>query len=333
MEGAEQGAVTGAATGLLLHGAGKAAEKVFTRGPVVSTGPAAEDLQQQGSKLYKAMDESGVTIKPEVTKRLKDNIALSLGKTEPELAPKATALAKMASRTLGDNAGIGDLHNFAKAINQELRGRLEGADAYYVPLLKSQVESLIEQGSGIANIPGGKAADAFKMWKQADEIWGRYKKTATIQRIMDQADVNGSGQYTQSGLANAVRREMNTLYKAIKKGTSKGWTQEEIGLIRQMAKGGSNSQVVNLLAKFAPRGVVSAIGGFALGGPGLTLGGHIAGKMADRGAATAATTLRDAVASGVMPKPIVPQIASKLDLFTPGIVGPANERRKALAPF
>ncbi len=137
------------------------------------------------------------------------------------------------------------------------------------------------------------------------------------------ADVD-TGKYTQSGLANAVRNRTAQLYREIKKGRDKSWSKDEVALIRRMAKGGSNSATVNLLAKLAPRGVISATlpqtaGGLAtlgLGPAGLLinaaapLAGHIAGKAADRGAMTAAMALRDAAARGFVQK--LPQLANHL---------------------
>lgn len=331
MAGAEGGALTGAAAGLLLHGAGKAAEKMLTRPPATPTAPAAETLADDATKLYTAMENSGITIKPGVTQQLKTKIEQTLSRTEQELAPTAFALKKMADRTLGENASIGNLHNFAKAINQELRGPLKGADKTYVAALKDYVETLIEQGAGIANVPGNKASEAFQMWKQADELWSRYKKTELVDKILEQAEVDGAGRYTQSGVANAIRREMNTVWRSINKGKSKGWTKEEIALIRQMAAGGSTSRLVNLLSKFAPRGVVSGALGYAAGGPGLMLGGYLAGRAADRGATAAATSLRDAAARGFVPPPVTPSIAPLLHPFIPGVSGASTEAVRSLS--
>lgn len=296
------------------RGAGALAGGVATMGrnvkvpkPVAPAAPAAEEMASEANQLYTKMRESGVIIKPDKISHLKANIGLSLRETNPDLAPKAFGLSKLAGQTLASEPGIGELHNLAKSVNRALREVKPGSeDAHYVGLLKTQIENTIESMTA-ADIKGG-GTEAFTMWKEADKLWARQKKTQIIENILDNADRKGTGQYTQSGVANAVRREMETLYKSIQKGRVKGFTPQEIALVRQMAKGGSNSKIVNLLAKFAPRGVVSAIGGFALGGPALTLAGHVAGNMADKGALTAANTLRDATASGIVNKfPALPK--------------------------
>lgn len=325
LRGAAEGAATGATLGTLLHGAGAGVSKIFSKAPVAPAASSADELAAAGSALYTKMRESGVVIKPEKIAHLKANIGLALGATNRNLAPKAFGLAKLAGQTLGENPGIGELHNFAKSINRVLRTRLEGEDAHYVGLLKTQVEKLID-GMTAADITGG-GPEAFKMWKEADKLWGRQKKTDIIEKILDAADVR-TGQYTQSGLANTISKEMRTLYKSIQRGRTKGFTKDEIALVRQMAKGGSNSRIINLLAKFAPRGVVSAVGGFALGGPALTLGGHLAGQAADRGALKAANTLRDATARGYVSK--FPQLPNYGMPFIPGATAPTTEQRRAI---
>lgn len=314
-KGAE-GAATGAAFGAATQKVGDAITSRLAARQAAKTAlpaPAAEDMAGEASALYEKMRQSGVTVTPTKITRLKGNVQMGLAGTNPELAPKAFGLQKLLDG-LGDAPGIGELHNFAKSVNRVLRSRLDGEDAHYVGLIKDQVEKLIDNMS-VADLRASNdnAASAFKMWKQADALWTRQKKTSVIEGILENAAVDGEGRYTQSGLANAIRREMTALHKSILKGRTKGYSEDEIALIRQMAKGGSNSQMVNLLAKFAPRGVLSTIGGYTLGGPGLMAGAYVAGKMADRGALNAAERLRDAVARGhTIQVPQLPNVAREL---------------------
>ena len=124
-----------------------------------------------------------------------------------------------------------------------------------------------------------------------------------MESIIDKVDVK-TGQYTQSGIANAIRTVMRQTY--FNKSVLSQFSKEEQALIRQMAKGGSNSAVVNLLAKFAPRGPVSAavstmLGNATMGPAGFVIGpaiGQAAAKSADRGAAKALEILRTSAATG-----------------------------------
>lgn len=169
----------------------------------------------------------------------------------------------------------------------------------------------------------GNAAQGFGFLKQGRAINARKEKTALIEQMLDFADVD-TGKYTQSGLANTIRQRSAALYRQIAKGQVKGFTKEEIALVRQMAKGGSASKMVNWLAKLNPKGAVSimanmagASGGAALLGPAgaavgipLAAGGYLAGRAADKGALTAANTLRDAAARGFVYRPQIPPNAA-----------------------
>lgn len=312
-KGAE-GAATGAAFGAATQKVGDAitsrlaARQAAKAAPVAAAG---DELAQEGSALYTKMRNMGITIKPSAILPLKANVKLGLAKTNRDLAPKAFGLQKMLNK-LSDAPDVGELHNFAKSVNRVLRSRLEADDPHYVGLIKDQLMRTRAKIT-VADLNGARSREAFDMWKQADDLWARHEKADFMEKIMANAAVDAEGRYTQSGLANAIRREMTALHKKILKGTVKGYTPDEIALVRQMARGGSNSALINLFSKFAPRGVVSTLGGYTLGGPGVMAGGYIAGKIADRGALKAAETLRDAVARGhVLRPPQLPNVAREL---------------------
>ena len=324
LEGAKQGALVGATTGAAIERAGRGIANIAGRrqaARLAPPAPGAQQLADDGNKLYETMRASGVVVKPAKIARLKANIGLSLGSTNSDLAPKAFGLKKLADETLSANPGIGELHNFAKSVNRVLRSRLEGEDAHYVGMLKTQVESLID-GMRAGDITGG-GPEAFKMWKEADKLWARQKKTDIVEKILATADEEGAGKYTQSGVANAITKEMRALSRSIRKGTTKGFTEEEKVLVRQMARGGSSSRAINLLAKFAPRGVISTAISLSLGGPVGLAAGHIGGRMADSAAVKAANTLRDATARGYIPQ--LPQLPNQLRPFIPAGVAASTE--------
>lgn len=313
LEGAERGAATGAALGTLMHTAGSGIARLAR--PKAPPPQAADQIAQEASQFYQTMRQSGVSILPTKINSFKAGMANALSGTNRQLAPKAFGIKRLADQYLTGQTDIGTLHNFAKSVNRVLRSKLEGEDAHYVGLIKDEIQGLLDNITP-GDITGANTTQAFQAWKQADELWGRQKRTALVEGIMEQAGVDATGRYTQSGLANSIRREMNKLYKQIKSGRSKGWSPEEIVLIKQMASGGSNSKVVNLLAKFSPRGVVSAGAGYLLGGPLLNAAGYAAGHMADQGAASALTRLQGTVSGGRTITPPMPQ--NMLDPLIPG---------------
>lgn len=317
MRGAATGFLTGAGVQMIGN---KIATSVAQRAANKSA-PTAPDLAARSRALYKQMEQSGVTIKSPVVTRLKQNFDLTLKSTIPDLAPTAYNVRKLADDVLKGNPNVVDLHNFSKSVNAALRDvKPGGTDHTYLLKMKTILDAAIDNMTP-AQVNGGTGA--VKMMREADKLWAMNRKAQVIENIMDMADVN-TGQYTQSGMANTIRREFRTLYKQIAKGKSKGFTSDEVALIRQIAKGGSSSTVINLFSKFAPRGVISTVlgqgAGYALGGPmgaaAVTGGGYIAGRMADNAAIRAAQALQTSALTGQ--SPIVSRIAQNTGPYIAG---------------
>jgi hypothetical protein len=330
-EAAGWGALTGLGIGLAGEGIAKVAGKVVSKflPKNLPTAPATEELVTQSRALYDNAKALGVAVKPEAVNKLTNNVQLAAGRINKGLRPDTAAVVDdilaWKDKPL-DLEALGEMQT-------QIRDAIKGARDHEKPFL-NRIQTVLK---GFAdNI---KPADAtgdirgFAMVKEAGKLWAKKSKAGAIEDLLDLADVD-TGKYTQSGMANTIRQRMSQLYREIKKGRSdSAWTKDEIALIRQMAKGGSNSQMVNWLAKLSPKGAVSIIphlitavgGGAALGPAGaalaapLAVGGYVAGQVADRGAVSAANALRDAAARGFVPK--VPQLPSLAPLLRPVIGG------------
>lgn len=320
-----KGGATGAAAGAALQKVGNVMASKKAAKAASDAMPTTDDLAAQASQLYEGMRQSGMTIKPGPLNHMRGNISITLGQSTPELAPEAHRLARLVDDRFSDGVNIVDLHNLSKTVNRKLREVAKGGeDAHFIGKIKTFVDNTIE-GLKPGDVTGADPAKVVAMKKQADALWGQVKKSEIIEKIADSADIR-SGQYTQSGLANAVRTEMRGLAKQIRNGKVKGFSPEEVALIKQIARGGSASHIVNLMAKFSPRGffpIMAGAGGMAFNpavGVGMMMGGHVAGKAADKSAARALDALRASALTGKAPviagnvgtaatRPFVPAIA------------------------
>lgn len=318
LEGAGKGAVFGGLTGGSLGLVGGAVGRNAAK-KALPAAPTADDVAAQAQALYRASEAQGVTFSQPAIKRLSDNLKYSAGRINDRLRPMTAGFMDDIDAMAGGNMTLEAFDEFRKSLNQSINKAMPD-DARTLSSMKRMVDHFADNVSP-AEITGG--APGLEMLKSARQMWSRAKKAEVVEKIMDVADVQ-TGQYTQSGLANTITKEMRALYKQIVKGkSSHAWTKEEIALIRQMAKGGSSSRLVNLFAKFAPRGVVSIIGGQAAGSflPGVgnvavPLLGHVAGEAADRAAIQAAQTLRSGAATGMFPR--LPSVGNKLAPLIPG---------------
>lgn len=328
LSGAGTGALVGGLTGVGVQAIGNKLASRSARKAAERAAPSADDLGNEAGQLYQTMRESGVAFAPEKVAKMKANMDVAIKSTTPTLSPQAYGLRELAEQTFGNGpADIEAVHNFSKSVNRVLRSNLTGEDRHFVGQIKTQVEHMLDNVSP-TDFTGGP--EAIKQWRQADKLYAQHKKAQIIENVLDMADVDGSGRYTQAGAAHAINREMKSLYKKIRSGKVRGFTADEVAAIREMSKGHSSSATVRLFAKFAPRGVVSIGMGQAFGSllPGVgniavPLAGHAAGRMADRAAVAGAQSIRNAVASGA---PLaVPRIAQNTAPFIAGAAAGSTE--------
>lgn len=329
LQGAATGAAIGGVTGGALGGLGGA---LSNRGRQAATGPSSDDLATAANKLYQASEQQGVRFNAQATSKLGNNLKLAAGEINEKLRPLTSGTVDDIDKMLKGEMTLKQIDEFRQGIGLDLKAA-KGQDKMFLQRMKQMVDNFLDNASP-QDMTGG--AQGVEILKEARRTWAQAKKAEVVENILDMADVK-TGKYTQSGLANAIKQEMQALYKAIQKGKEQGWTKEEIALIRQMAKGGSPSNVVNLLAKFAPRGVVSFGAGQVVGSmvPGagnilLPLGGEVAARAADRGAMQAAQALRTAAATGQAPAAI-PRLPNKLFPLIPGSVAPSTGTGLSLA--
>lgn len=321
------GGTVGGLTGGAIQKTGDVVGKMV-RGKAQQLAPTVDELAVKTKGMYDKMRNSGAVIKSASVKKLKANLKISAGKVNDTLRPKTAGMIKEVENALKGNLDFEDLHELSKTFNRVKSKGIEPEDAHFVGRMKNVLDHYIENIKP-GDMVSGKT-DAVKMLREADKLYARQKKAQIIETLMDHADVQ-TGQYTQSGMANTIVREMRKLYK--NKKLLSGFSKEEVALIRQMAKGGSASKTINLLAKFAPRGVVSSILGIA--GPTSTVGpaglalplaGHFAAKQADRAAIKAAETLRNNAASGFVPKRLPNPYQKIINPLIPTASGQAAQR-------
>jgi hypothetical protein len=322
LSGAASGAAIGGLTAGTLQGVGnllatRSAQKVAN-----ATAPTSDDLAGQARQFYKASEAEGVKFKQGAVEQLGQRLKSVAGEANQHLRPKTTGYIDEIERLFKSDMTLEAFDDFRKGLNAEMR-RAGPSDMNRLKLMKQTLDNFADSVNSSAFT--GDLGKANTFLKGARENWAKSAKTETIEKILDSAEVDGAGKYTQSGFANAIRKEMRSLYKAVQKGKEAGWSKDEISLIRQMAMGGSNSRLVNLMAKFDPRGVVSIAAGQLVGStlPGVgnvavPLAGHIAGKTADAAALRAAQSLMTGAATGAAP--VAPQVARRAAPFIGGSV-------------
>jgi sugar/nucleoside kinase (ribokinase family) len=192
---------------------------------------------------------------------------------------------------------------------------------------------------GANDIVKGNAKEAVTALGEARDAWSRYRKADTIDSLIDRAQVR-SGQFSGSGLENALRTEFRQL--ALNKKKMGGFTAEEQAAIRKVAMGGPMDNVMRMAGKLAPTGAVSAAisgaGGFMAGGPigamAVPAAGGLSRYLATRGTIGNANAAQLLMRRGPNPPP--PTILSEpgaLNLAPLLLTGSMKDDKAATAAF
>ncbi|GAA4108934.1 hypothetical protein ACFFTN_01525 [Aminobacter aganoensis] len=302
ISGGLAGAAFGAATGGTMEVVGSKISQLLAKknAPASTAATTSRELKDAASDQFAASEMAGVDFNDTAVERLGKRLKLAVGKPNEKLRPKTAGYLDEMDDLFTGKMSLEDFEEFRQVLGKEIKGA-SANDARTLGAMKRVLDDFADNARSTDFTGDG---NGIKLLKKARETWAQAKKTEIVENILDNAERKGSGKYTQSGFANAVRSEMESLYTQIQKGKVKGFSDAEVSLIRQMAKGGSPSKVVNALSKFAPRGPVSITLGQLVGSmfPGgnivVPLAGAAAGAAKDRAALTAVERLRDGVVTG-----------------------------------
>lgn len=290
----------------------RSATKALTK--TVST---LDDLIKDAGDLYDEAGRLGVTASPTQTKGLAGNIETLL-QGEGLIGPTGRV-----SRAYPKVTGALDLiRDYAdqtmttanmKAVRKLLRkaaGSSDDAERRVGVLMLKMFDDFVDP--------------LAPQIRQANAIWTAVKRSQDIEKIMRLADLR-AGQFTQSGMDNALRTEFRALARDIIKNGARGMTPDQVAAINAVAKGGPVQQGLSAIGRMAPRGPVStgaAAGvpffiGNAIGGPPTGLaaaGGTMAIAEAARQGSTAMRQTSADIVDALMRSPsgTVPKVSPQL---------------------
>lgn len=302
VSGGLTGAAFGAATGAAFEVVGSKISELVARknaAPAAAT-QTSRELKDAAGDQFAASEMSGVEFNDAAVEKLGKRLKLAIGKPNDKLRPKTAGYFDELDDLFTGKMSLEDFEEFRQVLGKEIK-TASANDARTLTAMKRTLDDFADNAKS-TDLSGD--VNGIKLLRKARETWAAAKKTEIIENILDIADVKGSGKYTQSGVANAIRAEMDKLYGQIKSGKVRGFSDTDIEQIRLMAKGGTSSKIVDALSKFAPRGPVSITLGQVVGSlfPGgniaVPLAGAAAGAAKDRAAVSAAERLRDSVAAG-----------------------------------
>lgn len=235
--------------------------------------PSVDDLKTQAGSLYDAAEARGVTFAQPSVKRVADDIAaqaISDG-LDPTLHPGATAALKRIQEAGATGMTVKDAQTMRRVLAAAAKDPMNPDQARIAGRMVERFDAFIE----------GAAPELA----QARGIYRQAKKGELIEHTIELAR-SKAGQYSQSGMENALRTEFRALERKIIKGQLKGLSEEEIAAIRKVAQGGPVENILRYVGKLAPTGPVSLA---VSSGVPFAVGSAFAGPAA--GAAASAATM------------------------------------------
>ncbi len=246
--------------------------------------PTTAQLKQTADNLYTQARNSGATVPAPVYSQILDDVgnAAIQGGANKRLTPMAYAAMRELERNEGLPKSVADL----EVMRRNLKMASGSPNAQERMLAKRMVQ---EFDTGVERHAPSSMSDARKAYAQ-------FKRSELTDDLRSGAELR-AGQYSQSGMENALRTEYRQL--ARNKNKMRQFSPEEQEAIRKVATGGKIENAARWAGKFAPTGPVSATtsilgalgGGAYIGGPaGAAVGATIAGTgLAAKKLATALT--------------------------------------------
>ena len=247
------------AAGLLapaaLTGIENMASKAAAMGPWKAGIKSADDLLADAKKMYEAGRTSGTAATGKETRKLFDDL-WSFGKAEDVITPAnriASDVSAVSSfyRMLKDYAGKTMPPGAMRSLRTEITAAMQTAKGNELRLLKG-LQSKFDDFM-YAKVPQFKEADKLYTMgmggKEADEM----AKLAEAR----------AGQFSQSGMENALRTEARGIERKLITGKERGYSADEEAMISKMTA--RPSAVADQVAKFAPTSMMPIMANVGLG--------------------------------------------------------------------
>lgn len=277
--------------------------------------PTTEQLHNQANAAYRTAEQAGVVVSGNRVTDLVNRIerdALRLG-IDPTLHPGATAALRRLTEVRGQNLSLAEIDTLRQVLASAAGSRVPG-EAMRASRMIDMLDDFVARMTP-RDLVAGNAQQGVESLRQARDLWSRMRKSELIETAIERAGTR-AGQFSGSGFENALRTEFRQL--AMNPRRLRGFTDAERDAVRRVATGGPIENVLRLVGKLAPTGVVSGgVGaglGYTIGGPVGAVAVPAAGAAARYGATalTAANAQRAGamVRGGLPPLPLRPDQAS-----------------------
>ena len=226
-----------------LTGAAKEPSKRAIKKAVVESAPEVEQIKSASRAVYKEIDDSGVSVKPESFDALTNNIKRATAKAgrDVDVTPRAEAAIRRLDRELGQAKSLGDIDTI-RTVTQGVANQLDPTEKALGNIMITEIDDFLDNLKA-ADLTGGtqKAADTGKKFKAARKLWGRARRSELLTEAITR------GEDVAAGAEAGIRNEFNRILRSKK--LSKFIPKDEQALMRDVVKGDFAQNFTRLIGK------------------------------------------------------------------------------------
>lgn len=298
--GAMLGAGAGVAGNLVGEGASKLVGKVagaFNKQPEL---PDAAAIRAAKDAAYKASDEAGVILRPEVVQGIRGKIQDDLANFGylPANQPKVKAVLDELDRVAGDNITLKGLDQ----VRKQAGGAYDPTNKTSNSITSKIIQRIDEGVSKVApeSVLTGDAAAGVGNLTEARRLNSQVSRLDRVTEALTKADRNAASSGSGGNTDNAVRQQIKAILNSASR--SRGFSPDERAAMETVVRGTDGQNLARKLGRLSPNGngLMASLYGMA-GGGGLGAAALGAGA-ATGGAGLAAAAIPATV--GMIAKPI-----------------------------
>lgn len=249
---------------------------------------SSDDLRTQAGRLYEDARMNGVTASQGETGGLLNNLR-TIGVDEGVISPSGrVAESYPRIRDVLSMAGDYAQGTMDPAQMQAMRRTLQGAAASTDGAERRIGTQMLREFDAFT-------APLAPQFSEANSLYSRAMRSGQLETARELAEAR-AGQFTGSGLENALRTEYRAIDRDMARGrpSARGFSGDTPEAIRTVARGDALTNAARAVGRFAPTGVVSA--GLGGGMPfliGSQVGGPVLGTIAGLGTMAAGAVGRN----------------------------------------
>jgi hypothetical protein len=224
-------------------------------------------VKDRAAQSYQAVDEAGITLKPESVQNMFKNISTALDDARmvpgTDSAREVTARLNEMARVLGDSPVLPfSSVDKMRAMLNDLKGSADPDVRRLGGVAVTRVDDYISNISGKDIVAGKDGIDkAVKDVMSARKDWRNASRAQTLEDALNVAEVRALD--PKASDSELIRRGFINL--AANKDKMKLFTTSEQNIIKSVAKGGPFDSVLSMISRFSPlRSQLAAAGGAAV---------------------------------------------------------------------